>query len=980
MADSDISSSDSDEEFLTVSDNDGKVDREALVRKKLLESFYGKSAVAAAAPVTTSAAETDDEDEDDESPQKATKVEDLDSPSFDAASYIQRRVVGASVHDLLENEEQLALQVRTLDSTMQTLVYENYSRFIDATDAIRSIGVNVQANESGLTRLTAGIMQGIDDKSRAVELQLGSLRDQVAEKIRVKRLLTRLDTLLKLPKTLREQMDTGKYRTATKSYLAAASILSKHSEGFESLKTIETECTKILADMKIELDHKLLHWSGRLTSFDYDADTSNVPDPPKTMTEIFECVGTLLMLLLQSSEEEADKVTKTEDFQEMASSAALRLLDRTLDAHMIEVQERRYATPNLDSIGLDMKLGGVVPGILEELQVEPKGSPLIAKEFLNAMLEGATLLTMTFHGMESRNTIQLTEFVSEAFGSFLFHTKSVMLEESAQLVKDDAGGQDADEGGAGYQEVASALSILVHSVRELASGLALPEVGISVDYAAKLVDQATDLTESMVRRRVDQKFHALRLSVVEDCLIPFTTRAAAEKQSAAETDCMASILQIANSTLSDCLQLVDDTIRSILAGNLELGDSGPAPDLPDLKDAVQGSTKRFAFWLADALELIAGGESSDRNRVLDAAPDTSEEKVEEDDESESYSVNSDVRHTEDDLNDSPGQDDTLLEKLDTAIKSLASDGDNGFVQTEFVLAMAEMCRMAEGSVAENLEQSISTHLGGGKRKSRSLFPSGESSLMETAGGEGNAITRRFELARSSVLVLYACNRGAEAANIACSGLVQVAPTPESASPERPSEFTWKALEIAKHTSIEFFAVFGGSKRAGPVAELDDGRGMTSAFTSRKSGIHLDVERMFKEKVPIYPHPSETLEASRNAVVFLLFKMTFRAMTEQARLLRFSSTAYCQLSIDTEFLKHMVSHYISVHFSPNGSSACTALLNLLDDFMDIVGDRCLDSAMAEMKDDLGMQGVQHVRSFLAHTTESDLGKTFIIEED
>jgi hypothetical protein len=692
------------------------------------------------------------------------------------------------------------------------------------------------------------------------------------------------------------------------------------------------------------------------------------------MTEIFECVGTLLMLLLQNADSETDTVTKTEDFQEMASSAALRLLDRTLDAHMVEVQERRYATPNLDSVGLDMKLGGVVP---EELQVEPQGSPLIAKEFLNAMLEGATLLTMTFHGVESTGTIQLTEFVSEAYGSFLFHTKSVMLEESASLGKDDA-----DEGGAGYQEVAAALSILVHSVRELASGLALPEVGISVDYAAKLVDQATDLTESMVRRRVDQKFHALRLSVVEDCLIPFTTRAAAEKKSAGEKDCMASILQMANSTLSDCLQLVDDTIRSILAGGLELGDSGPAPDLPDLKDAVQGSTKRFAFWLADALELIAGGESSDRKRVLDATPDTSEEKLEEEDYSESLSVNSRVRNTEDDLNDIPGQDDTLLEKLDTAIKALVSDSDNQFVQTEFVLAMAEMCRMAEGSVAENLEQSISTHLGGGKRKSRSLFPSGESSLIQTAGGESNAITRRFELARSSVLVLYACNRGAEAANIACSGLVQVAPTPESTSPERPSEFTWKSLEIAKRTSLEFAAVFGGSKRGGPVAEVDDGRlpGMLSALTNRKSGIYLDVERMFKEKVPIYPHPSETLEASRNAVVFLLFKTTFRAMTEHARLLRFSPTAYCQLSIDTEFFKHMVSHYISVHWSPSGSSACTALLNLLDDFMDIVGDRCLDSGMAEMKDDLGMQGVENVRSFLAHDTESDLGKKFIIEED
>ena len=71
----------------------------------------------------------------------------------------------------------------------------------------------------------------------------------------------------------------------------------------------------------------------------------------------------------------------------------------------------------------------------------------------------------------------------------------------------------------------------------------------------------------------------------------------------------------------------------------------------------------------------------------------------------------------------------------------------------------------------------------------------------------------------------------------------------------------------------------------------------SALLSRKTGLQLDVERMFKEKVPVYPHPSETLEASRNAVLFLLFKISFRALIEHARLLRFSEPGYIQLHID-----------------------------------------------------------------------------------
>lgn len=149
---------------------------------------------------------------------------------------------------------------------------------------------------------------------------------------------------------------------------------------------------------------------------------------------------------------------------------------------------------------------------------------------------------------------------------------------------------------------------------------------------------------------------------------------------------------------------------------------------------------------------------------------------------------------------------------------------------------------------------------------------------------------------------------------------------------------------------------------------------------RKTGLQLDVERMFKEKTLVYPHPSENLEPSRNAVVFLLFKIAFRAMLEQSRLLHFSGPAYQQLFRDVEFLKHMVSHYINEDYCPGGSTACTALQNLLDDCMDVIGDRCLDSSVMEMKDDLAMQVANEIRSFLKSTSESEVSSEFIVDED
>jgi hypothetical protein len=119
MADNDdSSSSSSDNEFLTK----GDVDREALVRKKLLESFYGKTAVAPSLePGHTEDDLVEEERTGDymENNRRKTRIDDLDSKDFDAKRYTEYHIRSSSVHDLLTIEEKLALEVRTLDSTMQ---------------------------------------------------------------------------------------------------------------------------------------------------------------------------------------------------------------------------------------------------------------------------------------------------------------------------------------------------------------------------------------------------------------------------------------------------------------------------------------------------------------------------------------------------------------------------------------------------------------------------------------------------------------------------------------------------------------------------------------------------------------------------------------------------------------------------------------------------------------------------------------------
>lgn len=220
--------------------------------------------------------------------------------------------------------------------------------------------------------------------------------------------------------------------------------------------------------------------------------------------------------------------------------------------------------------------------------------------------------------------------------------------------------------------------------------------------------------------------------------------------------------------------------------------------------------------------------------------------------------------------DSAYHDDSLLDKLDSARELIAS---NEGIEAVMLLAIAEMCRTAVSSVAENLQQSIAIHLGSSRKKASGLFPSGEETSKRKGLNSDHDISLRFQLAQCSILVFFACMRGSQAGMLLCSHLVSLSEGQQPAND--PGESALKALEVAKQTSIDYARVFGGSKRAGPVTELDTGRmtGIT-ALASRKTGLFLDVERIFKERIPIFPHPFEPLDLSRDGVMFLFSRLRF----------------------------------------------------------------------------------------------------------
>ena len=62
---------------------------------------------------------------------------DMDSKLFDMKTYFRDQVKSLHMDELIKMDNDINLEIRSLDSDLQTLVYENYNKFITATDIIK---------------------------------------------------------------------------------------------------------------------------------------------------------------------------------------------------------------------------------------------------------------------------------------------------------------------------------------------------------------------------------------------------------------------------------------------------------------------------------------------------------------------------------------------------------------------------------------------------------------------------------------------------------------------------------------------------------------------------------------------------------------------------------------------------------------------------------------------------------------------------
>ena len=176
---------------------------------------------------------------------------DINSPDFDADMYVSRLVSEASLAQLMAQEGEIVKQIQGLDSDMQTLVYENYNKFIAATETIRKMRVDFRSMEDEMDQL-ASSMSSITKFSSEISDKLRGGRQEVARLSSAHATLQKLQFVLELPDKLKLNIDEGRHSQAVEDWLRAERAL-KHYKNMPSFAGIQDDCDMIMTQLRSDL-------------------------------------------------------------------------------------------------------------------------------------------------------------------------------------------------------------------------------------------------------------------------------------------------------------------------------------------------------------------------------------------------------------------------------------------------------------------------------------------------------------------------------------------------------------------------------------------------------------------------------------------------------------------------------------------------------------------------------------------------------
>lgn len=195
-------------------------DEQAKRVKELLKNYYGTG-------------EGEQEDGSDEChgdmDTRNEALEPIDTQGFDATSYVDELLRNERLPELFQKHAQMATEVKQLDCDMQALVYENYNKFIAATETIRTLRRDVDGMEDTCDKLKLA-MKEVQESSMVLGGSESTEAEELGHLQDLQIILNDLHYVESLPRRIQDMVDDGELEGAAREASQVIGALRKMAE------------------------------------------------------------------------------------------------------------------------------------------------------------------------------------------------------------------------------------------------------------------------------------------------------------------------------------------------------------------------------------------------------------------------------------------------------------------------------------------------------------------------------------------------------------------------------------------------------------------------------------------------------------------------------------------------------------------------------------------------------------------------------
>ncbi|XP_048233421.1 vacuolar protein sorting-associated protein 51 homolog [Ricinus communis] len=185
---------------------------------------------------------------------KAASLDAINTTSFNADQYMNLLLQKANLEGLLQKHVEMAAEIKNLDTDLQMLVYENYNKFISATDTIKRMKNNIVGMETNMEQLLEKIMS-VQSRSDGVNSSLFEKREHIEKLHRTRNLLRKVQFIYDLPVRLGKCIKSEAYADAVRFYTGAMPIFKAYGDSsFQDCKRASEEA---MSTVTVNLQGKL---------------------------------------------------------------------------------------------------------------------------------------------------------------------------------------------------------------------------------------------------------------------------------------------------------------------------------------------------------------------------------------------------------------------------------------------------------------------------------------------------------------------------------------------------------------------------------------------------------------------------------------------------------------------------------------------------------------------------------------------------